>query len=87
MTTISLNDALEECGAPGRIDYVSLDTEGSELDILSTFDFARYRVRLWTIEHNHTAGEAEIDRLMSAHGYVRKFPAWSQFDAWYALPD
>jgi hypothetical protein len=86
MTTISLNDALEECGAPGQIDYVSLDTEGSELDILSTFDFARYRVRLWTIEHNHTASEAKIDRLMASHGYVRRFPAWSQFDAWYALP-
>jgi FkbM family methyltransferase len=86
MTTISLNDALEECDAPGQIDYVSLDTEGSELDILSTFDFARYRVRLWTIEHNHTAQEAKIDRLMASHGYVRKFPDWSRFDAWYVRP-
>jgi FkbM family methyltransferase len=86
MTTISLNDALRECDAPREIDYVSLDTEGSELDILSTFDFAGYRVRLWTIEHNHTANEAKIDRLMASHGYVRKFPDWSHFDAWYVRP-
>jgi hypothetical protein len=86
MTTISFNDALQECDAPRHIDYVSLDTEGSELDILSTFDFAKYRVRLWTIEHNHTANEANIDRLMASQGYVRKFPDWSRFDAWYARP-
>ncbi len=87
MKTISLNDLLRECEAPATIDYISLDTEGSELDILSTFDFARYRVRLWTIEHNHTANEARIDDLMRANGYVRALPAWSQFDAWYALQD
>ena len=86
MTTISLNDALKQCDAPREIDYISLDTEGSELDILSTFDFAGYRVRLWTIEHNHTANEAKIDRLMAAHGYVRKCPDWSRFDAWYVRP-
>jgi len=83
LTTISLNDLLGECNAPQHIDYVSLDTEGSELDILSTFDFARYRVKLWTVEHNHTANEAKIDRLMQTHGYRREFPEWSQFDAWY----
>jgi hypothetical protein len=87
MTTISLNDALRECDAPRQIDYVSLDTEGSELDILSTFDFSKYRVRLWTIEHNHTASEAKIDRLMASHGYLRKFTDWSQFDAWYIRPE
>jgi FkbM family methyltransferase len=87
MKTISLNDVLRECAAPEAIDYVSLDTEGSELEILSTFDFARFRVKLWTIEHNHTANEARIDSLMHARGYVRELPAWSQFDAWYVLKD
>ncbi|HUI96850.1 MAG TPA: FkbM family methyltransferase [Xanthobacteraceae bacterium] len=83
MPTVSLVDALRECDAPTAIDYVSLDTEGSELDILSGFDFDRYRVKLWTIEHNHSENEAKIDRLMLARGYVRELPAWSQFDAWY----
>jgi FkbM family methyltransferase len=84
VTTISLNDLLHECAAPTAIDYISLDTEGSELDILSTFDFDRYDVRLWTIEHGFTRNEAKIDALMRSHGYKRILPEWSLFDAWYA---
>jgi FkbM family methyltransferase len=87
MTTVTLVDVLQECDAPAAIDYVSLDTEGSELDILSGFDFDRYRVKLWTVEHNHSDNEARIDRLMLAKGYVREFPDWSRFDAWYVSHD
>src|ERR1043166_5997427 len=82
MVTISLNDVLRECDAPEVIDYVSLDTEGSELAILSTFDFDRYRVSRWTIEHN-TINEAKIDDLMRSRGYRRDLSEWSWFDGWY----
>ena len=50
--TISLNDLLEKHKAPKKIDYISLDTEGSEYEILSTFDFNKYKVKIWSIEHN-----------------------------------
>jgi len=52
--TVSLNDLLLSQAAPPRIDYISIDTEGSELAILEAFDFARWDVRLFTIEHNLT---------------------------------
>ena len=35
--TISLEDLLEKHGAPREIDYLSIDTEGSEYDILKLF--------------------------------------------------
>jgi hypothetical protein len=34
------------------IDFLSLDVEGSELDILNTIDFSKYKFGLLTIENN-----------------------------------
>ena len=84
---ISLNDLLDEVGAPDHIDYISADTEGSEYDILSQFDFGRRTVTLFTIEHNFTPMREKIHALLSAHGYERRFEELSQFDDWYIRPD
>lgn len=81
--TLSLNDMLERHGAPREIGYMSVDTEGSEYEILKAFDFSRYDVGLFSIEHNNTPNEGAIQTLMEANGYVRKFPEFSQWDAWY----
>lgn len=81
--TLSLNDLLVEHGAPARVDYLSIDTEGSEFEILKQFDFARFDVRLFTIEHNNTPSEQAVQDLLESHGYQRKFPEFSQWDAWY----
>jgi len=83
VTTVSLNDLLRSHGAPAQIDYMSIDTEGSEYDILSNFDFDTFRVRLFSIEHNFTDNEIRIDRLMAEKGYERRFPEFSQWDGWY----
>jgi len=81
--TISLHDLLEEHLAPRDIDYLSVDTEGSELAILRTFDFRSRNVRLISVEHNHRADERAIDQLMTTNGYERRFRQFSDFDAWY----
>ncbi|SHK08359.1 FkbM family methyltransferase [Rhodothermus profundi] len=84
--TISLNDLLHKCEAPEEIDYISIDVEGSELEILKNFDFDKYKVYLWSIEHNNDIDrETAIDKIMSAHGYERCFREFSLFDAWYRL--
>ena len=85
--TISLNDLLDTHSAPDRIDYVSIDTEGAELDVLSTFDFDRRRVSLFTVEHNFTPERSGIQALMVANGYVQRFPEFSRFDDWYVDKD
>ena len=85
--TVSLNDLLAFWEAPRRIDYLSLDTEGSELDILQHFDFAAHDVRLITVEHNHTARRQPILELLTARGYRRKFETLSSVDDWYVRDD
>lgn len=72
--TISLNDLLGQGDAPRSIEYISLDTEGSEIQILSTFDFDRWDVHCWTVEHNdyrygHSERSKELVRLFSSLGY------------------
>ena len=82
--TISLNDLLEEYKAPNKINYISVDTEGSEYKILKNFNFKKYEVEVFTIEHNFIESKRNnIFELMSANNYVRAFQKISQWDDWY----
>lgn len=83
--TVSINDILKEVSAPPIIDYLSLDTEGSELDILRDFDFDKWKVRMITVEHNFTPRRQEVHDLLTSRGYVRKLEAMSRWDDWYIL--
>jgi FkbM family methyltransferase len=81
--TVSLNDLLLAHEAPRSVDYISIDTEGSELTILEGFDFARWDVKLFSVEHNMTAQEQAIDRLMLRQGYERRYAGYPVIDSWY----
>lgn len=81
--TISLEDLLAETGAPEIIDYISIDTEGSEFEILSEFDFSKYKFRAISIEHNFTPQREAIHRLLLANGYRRVLQLISRWDDWY----
>jgi hypothetical protein len=80
VTTISLMDLLDQQGAPAVIDYLSIDTEGSELAILEGIDWRRYQFRCITVEHNFTEQRQGIHKLLEAQGYQRQEAA---FDDWY----
>ena len=81
--TISLNDLLAEHGAPSVMDFLSIDTEGSELLILKELDFSRFRFSIIAVEHNFTPLRVEIHSLLTAQGYARVFPELSKWDDWY----
>jgi FkbM family methyltransferase len=81
--TISLLDMLSQFQAPEHIDYLSIDTEGSEFEILSAFDFSRYTFDVITCEHNFSANRQAVHELLSRHGYRRTMEAHSRWDDWY----
>jgi FkbM family methyltransferase len=85
--TIPLNDLLAVHGAPAVIDYLSIDTEGSELDILEAFDFTRHRFRVITCEHNYSPAREKIHTLLTGHGYRRCLTEISTVDDWYVSGD
>ena len=81
--TISLNQAVEKEFKFKPPSYISIDTEGSEYEILKVFDFKRFRPVVFTIEHNFTELQLKIDKLMKANDYLRVFKKITAFDAWY----
>jgi len=87
---------LEQNNSPKIIDYISLDIEGGELDVLNSFPFNEYEVILWTIEHNiKDIGPEYKNKLfsvMNANGFVRIRedvpcgPNGQPFEDWYVHP-
>jgi len=76
----TLNQILEDHNAPKYIDYISIDCEGSELKILEGFNFERYRVKIFSIEHNFRKDFNPIVELMESKGYEIKFNELTNID-------
>ena len=83
VNSVSLLDLLVRHNAPSVIDYLSIDTEGSEFEILSKFDFSRFSFRFVSCEHNYGSNRERIFQLMISHGYRRILVEHSEFDDWY----
>lgn len=82
--TITLNDLIEQNAPNTKINYISIDTEGSEYEIIKNFDFKKYNVDIFTIEHNFLEEKRNaIFDLMKENNYLRIFQNLSQWDDWY----
>ena len=81
--TVSLEDLLEENNCPNKIDYLSIDTEGSEYEIIKNFNFSKYDISCLTIEHNNTVNKEKIDDIVINNGFQKVFEDISQFESWY----
>ncbi len=83
VNTISLNDVIKDYFNNISPSYISVDTEGSEYEILKSFNLDTYRPKVFTIEHNFSDLQTGIDDLMKLNNYERIFSKLTAFDAWY----
>ena len=85
--TITLFDFLNKFETPYHIEYLSVDTEGSEYDILKKFfeeNNNKYTFGAVTVEHNYNVQKRDsIYSLMVANGYKRVFTEFSRWDDFY----
>lgn len=81
--TVTLNDLLDQNGAPHHVDYISVDTDGSEPMIMQAFDFTKNSATIWSIEHNQEPWREDIRKLMESNGYRRVCDKHSGYDDWY----
>ena len=80
--TVSLIDLLKQHSAPRNIGYLSVDTEGSEYEIIKAFDFSQFRFGFISIEHNHSQNRKLVYEILKSNGYTRvmsDFSAWDDF--------
>jgi FkbM family methyltransferase len=84
--TKTLLSVIRECNAPKTIDFLSLDTEGSEYKILKDFPFDEYHFKVLCIEHNFKEPErSQLRELLLSKGYNLHTPDRSvgNYDDWY----
>ena len=83
LKTISMNDLFTKFKISQNVDYLSIDTEGAEYEILNSFSFDKYNISSITVEHNITANRERIHSLLTSYGYKRVLKNFSKFDDWY----
>jgi FkbM family methyltransferase len=83
--TISLLDLLKSHSAPKHIEFLSVDTEGSEFEILNAFDFSQYTFGAICVEHNFLQNRSKVADLLKSNGYRQVYPELSEFDDWFVL--
>lgn len=80
VAAIGIEALLSTLGVPRIIDYLSIDVEGAEGEILAAFPFDTHAFRCATIEmHHNAAGYAETVALLARYGYeivARFFSDW-----------
>ena len=81
--TLSLKDLLDLNAAPKLIEYLSIDVEGGELEILKNFDFNSYKFNFISVEHNYRSDRAQVAKLLEKVGYIKYLENISEFDDWY----
>jgi FkbM family methyltransferase len=80
---MTLDAVLKDAGAPAPIDFLSIDTEGHEIDVLSGFDLTRWRPRLIVIED--LVLDHRLHRLLTGRGY--KWVRRTGLNSWYVPAD
>ena len=75
----TLDSVLEEAGAPAGFDFLSIDVEGHEIEVLRGFSIARWRPRLILLEDH--VGDLSKHRFLKAGGYriIRRY----ENNGWY----
>jgi len=65
----TLTSVLDEYHAPTTIDFISIDTENTELDVLKGLDMNKYKVKVFCIENNFN--EPMIEEYLLQFNYKK----------------
>lgn len=80
--TRTLESILTDCNAPRKIEYLNMDIEGSEYEVLRVFPFEKWSFKMMSIEHNFEEPKrSQIRQLLETKGYILAHSVY--VDDWY----
>lgn len=77
-----LDDILDEAGV-SEVDFISIDVEGHELEVLKGFSTERFRPRIVIIEDNVEVTGSSVSEHMEGKGYIKFFR--TGVNDWYGM--
>ena len=79
--TITPRDVVE---IVGHIDYLSLDIEGGESEVIELWPFELCSPKFITVEHNHRfEDKIKLNKLLQNQGYRLTLEPISDFESWF----
>ena len=80
---MTLDQVLADAGAPRPLDFVSIDVEGHDIEVLDGFDLAAWRPRLLLIED--VVQNLALHRYLTGRGY--RWFRRTGINSWYVAAD
>lgn len=86
VSTITLDELLEQNNIKVNFAFLSIDVEGAELEVLRGFSIARWMPKIVVVEHNFRQESMQlIQEFFLKQGYTQKYQALSKYDCWFVL--
>lgn len=86
--TATLRKIISEKKFLDKVNFLSVDTEGSEYEVLIGFPFESCRPDFICVEHNfETDKRSRVRVLLEEQGYINFMEAFSYVDDWYVAGD
>ena len=79
----TLAEVLDKYFPEKKLDFLSIDTEGNDLDILESLDLNNYEINAICVEHNNRIGSKKIINHMIKNGYDLAWSKYSKNDYWF----
>lgn len=81
----TLDEIIEEKLQTFEIDFLSLDTEGSEYDIIKAVDFLKHKINVICVEHNLSSNRNLIHNHLLKNNYKKLETPFLEIDDFYIL--
>ena len=82
---LTLQEVIDKNLTSNEIDFLSIDIEGEDIEILKSLDLSRYKIRAICVEHNFRKDSDETVGYMDKNGYDLAYSEFSKNDYWFVL--